>query len=96
MDNPVFEDNSEGTAKRNTNFLVQPTHTRSGSCPSKLTQTESARKDHAAFGSHRIKPVRERSSLQGFVFFFFSFHCININLIIYLKNVTWNKHEFIS
>lgn len=70
MDNPVFEDNSEVTAKRNTNFLVQPTHTRSGSCPSKLTQTENARKDHAAFGSHRIKPVRERSSLQGFVFFF--------------------------
>lgn len=70
MDNPVFEDNSEGSSnlfsisKRKTQ--VPPIHVRSGSCPSKLTQSENVLKVEA-FGSHRIKPHKERSSLQGYV-----------------------------
>lgn len=70
MDNPVFEDNSGGfknhigTSKRKTaTCAMQPTHIRSGSCPSKLTQNESIRKVEA-FRSHRVRPPKERSSLQ--------------------------------
>lgn len=66
MDNPVFEDSTAESPKRNAAI-----HVRSGSCPSKLTlnvgSTIANSNKAEAFRSHRIKPHKERSSLQGFV-----------------------------
>ncbi|XP_055310793.1 E3 ubiquitin-protein ligase SH3RF1-like isoform X2 [Sitodiplosis mosellana] len=67
-------------SKPNTIHMSQPIHVRSGSCPEpKLLQCISADINHSlpagtsgqkaeTFGSHRIRPNKDRSSLQGFVF----------------------------
>lgn len=64
-------------AKRNTIHLSHPQHVRSGSCPSQLLQslpvdlnlslsagTSGALNKTDMFGSHRIRPHKERAALQ--------------------------------
>lgn len=64
-------------AKRNTIHLSHPQHVRSGSCPSQLLQslpvdinvslsagTSGALNKADMFGSHRIRPHKERAALQ--------------------------------
>lgn len=67
-------------AKRNTIHLSHPQHVRSGSCPSQLLQslpvdinlslsagTSGALNKADMFGSHRIRPHKERAALQQYV-----------------------------
>lgn len=64
-------------AKRNTIHLSHPQHVRSGSCPSQLLQslpvdinlslsagTSGALNKADMFGSHRVRPHKERAALQ--------------------------------
>lgn len=58
MDNPVFEDSSEGC------LLSQPSHVRSGSCPSQLVHIQTTDQHHRLPGSssQRLK-LKERPSI---------------------------------